>query len=538
MLDKTNDLVSMVSRLRDGENLILEKGVRYDVWQAESEHLHGYYASNTATKEENPTGERFVAIYLKDKKNITIDGNGATLMLHGIMTPLLLDACENVTLKNLTIDYCRPTMSEYFVKKNDGKTAIIKLNEECLYTIRDGKLYFQGELGADKQALWEIPYKGDRILSMYYDPKTGYVRFLKNSEGERFPSLPSIREIKELEKGRLHIVWERENAFAPEGTIIQTRDVTRFQLGALFQYCKNIRLENVAIRAMHGFGLLSQYCENVLFDGVDCTPKKGRTIASNADFFHFSGCKGIVRIENCKAAGAHDDFINVHGTHLRVIEKNDNEKSIVVRFVNTSTWGFKAFFEKDKIEFIKWDTLLPYAKRKVISVEALNDTDIKLYLNKVAPTVELNKDVVENSTWTPKVKIQSNYFGPSMGRGILCTTQKKIRIKNNVFYKNGGMVLSIEDDCNFWFESGYTKNVAFKNNKVIDCGYGTGGTPIQVIHVAPQVLNVQANPKVHKKVVVKGNRFVFKKGSWRDPYFAFVKRVIYKRNTFEEIEKI
>ena len=369
MFDKTKDLVSIVSQLQNGETLTLERDVVYDVWQDKSEHLYGYYASNTATKEENPFGERFVAIFLKNKKNITIDGNGATLMVHGIMTPLLFDACENITLKNLTIDYFRPTMNEYLIEKNEGKTAVIKLNEECLYTIRDGKLYFQGELGADKQSFWEIPYKGDTILSMYYDPETEYVRFLKNSEGERFPSLPSIREIKELEKGHLHIVWDKENAFAPEGTIVQTRNVTRVQLGALFQYCKNLRLENVTIRAMHGFGLLAQYCENVTYDSLDCTPKQGRTIASNADFFHFSGCKGLIRIERCKASGAHDDFVNVHGTHLRIVAKNDEEKSIVVRFENTSTWGFKAFFVKDKVEFIKWDTLLPYAKGSVLKAK-------------------------------------------------------------------------------------------------------------------------------------------------------------------------
>lgn len=185
--------------------------------------------------------------------------------------------------------------------------------------------------------------------------------------------------------------------------------------------------------------------------------------------------------------------------------------------------------------FLLWNKrLLPYATRKVVSVETLNDTDIKLYLHKAAPDVEIGKDVVENSTWTPRLMIKGNRFGPSMGRGILCTTRKKIRIKNNVFYKNGGSVLSIEDDCNFWFESGYTKDVLFEKNVVIDCGYGPGGTPIPVIQVAPQVLNKKANPKVHKNIRIKRNQFIFKKGTWRDPSFNFVERVVYEKNTFTE----
>ena len=76
-----------------------------------------------------------------------------------------------------------------------------------------------------------------------------------------------------------------------------------------------------------------------------------------------------------------------------------------------------------------------------------------------------NKDVVENATWTPNLYVCNCNFGPTSGRGILCTTRGKVVIENNRFRNLWGPAMLIEDDCNFWFESGYTKNVIFRNKE-------------------------------------------------------------------------
>ena len=114
---------------------------------------------------------------------------------------------------------------------------------------------------------------------------------------------------------------------------------------------------------MHGLGMVSQFCENVSFINCDLTPSDDRTIVSTADFFQFSGCRGDIKIQNCKANGAHDDYINVHGTHLRIVEKDEINNSILVRFMHDESWGFQAFEVEDVIDFIKWDTLQPFYNR-------------------------------------------------------------------------------------------------------------------------------------------------------------------------------
>ena len=79
---------------------------------------------------------------------------------------------------------------------------------------------------------------------------------------------------------------------------------------------------------------------------VYCMPRQnsGRLLASSADFMHFSGCSGKVKVVNCKFAGAQDDCINVHGTNLRIMEKV-NDYTLKLRFMHPQTYGFNAFFE-------------------------------------------------------------------------------------------------------------------------------------------------------------------------------------------------
>src|SRR3569833_301266 len=99
---------------------------------------------------------------------------------------------------------------------------------------------------------------------------------------------------------------------------------------------------------MHGLGILSKFSENITMRSVGVLPRKGsgRRIASFADGMHFSGCKGSIDIEQCVFAGLHDDAINVHGTHLKIIRRPTN-RTMVVRFMHPQTYGIPAFWPGD-----------------------------------------------------------------------------------------------------------------------------------------------------------------------------------------------
>ncbi len=520
-----NELSNIFLNINDGETVTLEKKI-YDVRQDDSFVKTGYFCSNTAKIHENPDGTRYSAIHLKGKKNITIDGNGAVIMVHGKMTPLLFDRCENITVKNLVIDYFCPTMAEFTVLSNDNGNIVIRINDECLFRTDGNDIVWMGENGPDGKPYWESYHCVQGRYVKVFNPETEKCHDF-NRNDLKFESL------EQLDEHTLKGTLKNKEANLPAGSIVQTRSIVRDQTGSLFNRCKNLEFKNLRVKFMHGLGMVSQFCDNVSFINCDFTPAEGRTIASTADFFQFSGCKGRLLIKNCKAQGAQDDYINVHGTHLRIVKKNDTEKSITVRFMHPETWGFQAFEADDELEFIKWDTLIPYAQTKVVNYEKLNDTDIKLWLDRELPEIELDKDVVENVTYTPSLYVRNCDFGPTSGRGILCTTSQDVVIENNRFRKLWGPALLIEDDCNFWFESGYTRNIVFRNNIVDECEYAAMAETAPVIRCTPKVMDEYSRQYVHGKLTVENNTFLNPTFSHHSIWLEYIKEVVISNNTFD-----
>lgn len=495
-----NELSSLFLNISDGETVVLEKNRIYDVRQDDSFFKEGYFCSNTAKKHENPNGYRHAAIFLKDRKNIVIEGNGATVLVHGKMTPMLFDNCENVTVRNLAVDYACPTMSEFTVLSRDEESCVIRINDDCLFRVDGNELVWHGECGAGGKPYWEDSGHGNRRHVKIFDPQTQQTRDFNRDD-------MAFKKIEVLGENTLRLYPLNKHADFAAGCVYQTRNIVRDQTGSMFQRCRNLCFENLRIMFMHGLGMVSQFCENVTFRSCDFSPKEGRTVASTADFFQFSGCRGNLEIENCKAWGAHDDYVNVHGTHLRIVEKNDAENSMTVRFMHAETWGFQAFEAGDDIEFIRWDTLIPYATVKVEKYEKINDTDIKLFADGPLPDITVGKDVVENASWTPDLHVSGCDFGATSGRGILCTTRGKVVIENNRFSDLWGPALLVEDDCNFWFESGYTKEIVFRNNVVSGCDFSNNWEGSPVIRYSPKVMNEASSEYVHGKLVLSGNRF-------------------------------
>ena len=497
-----NELCLIFKNAESGNDVVLEKERTYHVCQDDSFELTGYYCTNTARKSENRSGLRRTALYLKDKKDITIQGNGAKIIVHGKMTPFLFDKCENITVKDLTIDYACPTMSEFTVLSNENGVCEIKINDECLYDVKKNDLIWHGEVGKNGKHYWSDSYIANKRHIKLLKPDTKLFMDYSRKDIE-------FEAIEDMGNNILRVTLKNKDVYFPVGSVIQTRNIVRDQTGALFQRCKNLNFENLHIKFMHGLGMVSQFCENVTYKNCDFTPAKNRTAASTADFFQFSGCKGQLTIDSVKAFGAHDDYVNVHGTHLRIIKKNKRQKSITVRFMHHESWGFQAFETDDNIEFIRWNTLKPYDKSKVLSYKRLNDTDIRLYLDRNIPDdIIIGKDVVENATWTPDLTVKNCDFGLTCGRGILCTTRGKVIIENNRFKNVWGPALLIEDDCNFWFESGYTTEIIFRNNIVDGCDYIKMYDGSPVIRYSPKVMDENSKEFVHGKLIVEGNTFL------------------------------
>ena len=83
-----------------------------------------------------------IAFDLVGMRDFEIDGNGTELLFTGFISPFSLEDCENITVRDLTIDFTRTFNSEgTVVAKGDGWLEI-EFPEDYLCDIVNGSAYY------------------------------------------------------------------------------------------------------------------------------------------------------------------------------------------------------------------------------------------------------------------------------------------------------------------------------------------------------------------------------------------------------------
>ena len=482
--DMTKDIQAAIEEAKsyDGKSVTIElQNANYNIYRKSSSHQL-YHISNTTSEKENTDQTKHIGLWLKGLKNITIDGKGAHLITHGEMTSFVIDGCENITLKNFTVTAADPTVPELTATEVGDRHMTVRIHPQSKYLIKDGKFSFVGDS-------WTL----SEGIAQSYDPE-------KDITWRSWSPLPGLQKAIELEPNLLRFTYNTKPQATP-GMIFQMRDGIRDEACGLIQYSKNVTLEDVHLAFLGNFGLVGQMSENITYRNLTFAPEtgSGRTCAGFADFVQMSGCKGLILIENSRFTGAHDDPINIHGTHLAVTDfLSPNE--IVVKYMHHQTYGFQSFLPGNEIEFIDPYSLLPLASFKVKKSKMKSEREIIVTLDKSVPDSIRKKPelVIENVTYTPEVIIRNNFFSRIPSRGLLVSTRRKILIENNTFFRMQMSGILIADDARSWFESGMVRDVTIRNNNFIECNE-------PVILIAPE--NSQNKGYVHRNITIANNRF-------------------------------
>jgi hypothetical protein len=393
---------------------------------------------------------------------------------------------SNVKIRNIRFDYERPTVSEFTIRSVTDKTVEAEIHPDSKYVIDNNRILFYGE-----------GWKYKSYHTIVFDPAANKLRY---------STFKPFLESKAVQVSPFHVRFEgnfSENKFHP-GDVLTVRDPYRDNCGAFINLSKDIQLEDVKMHFMHGLGIVSQFSENISLLKVVVAPREnsGRIISSFADCFHFSGCRGLVKIDSCFTSGSHDDAVNVHGTHLQ-ITKLDGGK-IIVRFMHHQTYGFDAFFAGDSIGFVDPKTLMPLGTAKLITAKLISKREMEIEVNGTLPSFVKADLCIENLTWTPEVIIQNSRFERTPTRGLLVTTRRKVVIQNNTFYHTGMFPILIADDALSWFESGAVQDVTIRNNSFEECGYNSGSGAIQI---APENHELLPGKMVHRNISIINNTF-------------------------------
>lgn len=162
----------------------------------------------------------------------------------------------------------------------------------------------------------------------------------------------------------------------------------------------------------------------------------------------------------------------------------------------------------DKIEYVCGNTLLPYGEATVISAEKISPIDVLISVDILPDTDPSENDVIENVSRTASLVVENNVFERIPSRAVLCATRKDVYIRNNIFRNMGASALCVADDANFWFESGRSGNIYFENNDVINCAARYSSFGDEAVRYEPVVLDKSSSVPVHKRLVLKNNRFI------------------------------
>ena len=436
--------------------------------------------------DDDPGTPKAIALAFQGVQHVLVLGGSKSsrsdIYVRGKMIQTFFDHAEDVHLQGLTFDYRRPTVSEYTVAEVAADHADLAINPDSKYLVENDRLVWVGEGWRQEAFRQSAQQQGDPVEGTLW--RSG-VNFSK------------IASVEDLAVNKIRVNFAANPGFI-KGRAWQERDTYRDCVGSFARNSQDITWEDCAYHFMHGLGLVNQYCENLTLKKVELAPRpgSGRTCACWADAIQVSGCRGKFVAEGCTFSGTNDDPINVHGTHLRIMERPAPDQ-LLVRFCHWQTYGFEAFFAGDEVDFVHADSLRVFAFGKIKKAEMKGEREILLTLEQPAPDVMLAKDVLENVTWTPEVQVRNCKVTMCSTRGFLLTTRRKVLIENNIFNKAAMPAILVADDARSWFESGPVRDMTIRSNSFVKCG----------ISISPE--NVTANPAepVHENIRIEGNLF-------------------------------
>ena len=513
--DSTLSVLSAVSAIKDGDTLYLGGGTLH--FYPEFAESAEYFVPN------NDWSRKPIAFIIKNKENITIDGEGAKLIFHGRMSPFVLDSSENITLKNFSIDYAEPMYFEGKIVDAGENFVEMEYNDEIFHVdAEENSLRFYGDGWENKGIAKLLVNEFDPEIK---GPAIGTPTYFANVTGVEDKTFMAFlhRYLKPSKPSK--------NRLRLEGEIKYTHKVGRYWLcthndrkypGIYVTECKDVLIKDVLLTHTLSMGVICSLSENITLDTVSALPGEGRLLSVDADATHFVNCTGLIHITGCRFESMMDDAVNIHGIYAPVSKKL-SDTSVLLKFGHFQQAGINVFKKGDKIRLCDNESLAPYAYYTVKASRTLSETYLILETEEVLSADIKEGHVFENYSRMPKIHIENTKSGFNRPRGFLISNCQGTIIENCTFY-NMSNAIDMSGDANSWYESGPCDNVVIRNNDFSNAAYCGG----PVITSDPQIKNHSI--PYHKNILVEEN--IFSENDKRYMRLSDCENVTFKNNKF------
>lgn len=446
------------------------------------------YAALRAT--DTPAFETFV--FLKEKRNITLDFGGATLVMHGKIQPFLVDSCENITIKNCKVTYQRPPYTQALIKEVTPQCVRLRLNDNCPCRLEEEKLIPYGDGWENRR----LNYNGS--FYQVFDPVTrkgcGLHLGAMGSEVIMEYARPyAINHFTAQKDGEDILLKGDIPSFYQPGRLLVITHEPRTLSNVFLIDSKDIRLQNYRILSGRGMGIYGYRTENISLDGFCLSyDAESPCIVSNAaDGVHTFGTSGRFEIKNSVFEGMIDDAINIHSNFRTVERVCGNE--IYTYSASCEKQAANLYRVGDLIAVYKGKTMEEAARYVIRKIETVSG-DIKKFTVDREALAHSEGDLIECITANCDVTIENCVFGKA-------NSHLRLQSRGQIVMKNcsSELPLYLTGDASYWFESGPVTDLTVENCRF----FGDRGK----IAIKSEVLPTEAAPYYHQNLKLLNNEF-------------------------------
>ncbi|MDR6549110.1 hypothetical protein [Paenibacillus qinlingensis] len=438
---------------------------------------------------------RRITFPLIGMKGLTIDGRGSEFIFHGLTLPFVLDGCQEMTVKNLTIDWERPMLSQGQVIGVANQSFDVEIPWDYPYDIVDRQLVFKGEG-------WQEPCKG--IIEM--DPLTKSPLF-QSGDYLNYGNYAKLH-VKEVSPGVVRFS-EAGSQLPKLGSQLIFQCGERDCPGFFINNSTDTQLMAIDMHHTIGMGVIGQRSENISLQSFNVKLREGtnRLFTTSADATHFVYCRGIIDIEGCLFENQMDDPCNVHGIYMTFF-KRIAEDTLLLRLNHKQQRGAEVFLPGERVRFIQKQSLMPHFETLVKSVRCLNPEFYLVTFDRKLPnSIDLHS-AVENVSWAADLRIRNCIARGNRARGFLITTSGKVWIEGNTI-STPGAAIKISGDANYWFESGAVQDITIRNNVFQDCNTCFPEWGSAAIDIDPEIQKPDSQGDCyHANIIIENNTFI------------------------------
>ena len=448
-----------------------------------------YLCAGTGGKTSRPASA--VCIGMDAFTNLTVDGQGATLVGQELAQLLVARNSHSITVRNLIVDWePLPHTAGYVVGL---------LKDEQAFDLAP-KIPAHPPAGRIVQGILAYNPDGHRLADSGWE--------VYQTQGERDANPTELTP-----DGNLRI-FQRRGTQLPE---VDTAVIVRHQVYGInaftFQNCSDALLENITVHAVPGMAVVCQQSRDVTIRRMRVVPSAGGWMSATADAMHFNCCRGQITVEDSEFCGMGDDAINIHAMYGLVTARVDAHTLEVGRGRMHSYYDkvraiWDAPLPEDRLEYSGGDEPL-LAQGELRVVRARQDLAKQRTVIQFAdplPAAVTNGTVLSNLSATPSVRIRRCHVHGNRARGMLLQTRDVV-LEDCVFEDVSGAGAQICTDAADWWESLGSRDVTVQRCTFRRCNFGVARRAAALDIFSDLAKGRQSAAGVHQRLHLLDNTF-------------------------------